>query len=109
MGELINNLLDLSRLSRKEIACQEVDLSAIAETIAAELQAHEPERLVDFVIAPGISVRGDVVLLRSVLENLLQNAWKFTGKHPRARIEFGVTDRKGRGPTLCGMTEPDLT
>ena len=54
------------------------------------------ERLVEFVIAPGLVANGDARLLRIVLENLLGNAWKFTGKHPRARIEFGLTEYDGK-------------
>ncbi len=96
MGELISNMLDLSRLSRKEIVWEEVDLSGLVETIAAELHSSEPERQVDFIIAPAIKSHGDRVLLRSVIENLMNNAWKFTGGHPRARIEFGVTDHDGK-------------
>ncbi len=96
MGELISNLLDLSRLSRKEIVCDKVDLSGMVESIAAALHASEPERQVDFIIAPAIKANGDSVLLMSVMENLMNNAWKFTGGHPRARIEFGVTDHAGK-------------
>jgi light-regulated signal transduction histidine kinase (bacteriophytochrome) len=56
----------------------------------------EPERRVHFVIQPGIRANGDRVLLRSVLENLINNSWKFTSNHPEARIEFGVSDQDGR-------------
>ncbi len=90
MGELINDILDLSRLSRKEMQVEEVSLSQLAESIAAELQRREPERQVDFIITPNLEVRGDKQLLQSLLENLINNAWKFTGKHPRAKIELGV-------------------
>jgi PAS domain S-box-containing protein len=96
MGKLIDDLLALSRLSRKEISQDRVHLSSMAESIAAELRERQPEREVDFVITPGIEAYGDRVLLQSVLENLLHNAWKFTGKHPRARIEFGVAEQDGR-------------
>ena len=95
MGDLIDDLLDLSRLSRKEIRREEVDLSSMVETITGDLRRMEPSRPVDFVIASGIKAYGDKVLLQSVLENLVNNAWKFTSKHPQARIEFGVTDHDG--------------
>ncbi len=95
MGQLIDDMLNLSRLSRKEVNREEVDLSSIAAAIAVELHRREPDRQVDFVIAPGIRAHGDRVLLQSVLENLLSNAWKFTGKHGRARIEFGATGHDG--------------
>jgi two-component system CheB/CheR fusion protein len=95
MGLMISDLLALSRQSRKDLKREEVDLSAIAETIADELHKLEPERMVEFIISPGIQANGDRELLRSVLQNLLDNSWKFTGKHPQARIEFGVADRDG--------------
>jgi light-regulated signal transduction histidine kinase (bacteriophytochrome) len=66
------------------------DLSAVAKAVATELKQKDPNRLVDWVIAEGLSVEGDPRLLRVALENLLCNAWKFTAKHPRARIEFGA-------------------
>jgi light-regulated signal transduction histidine kinase (bacteriophytochrome) len=96
MGELINGLLNLSRLSRKEMKREDLDLSSIAKTIATELHRLEPERQVEFVITPGIRAYGDRVLLQSVLQNLLDNAWKFTGKHEKARIEFGMTEQEGK-------------
>jgi light-regulated signal transduction histidine kinase (bacteriophytochrome) len=96
MGKMISDLLDLSRLSRKEIDREEVDMSDMVESIAVELQRMEPERRVHFVIQPGIRANGDRVLLRSVLENLINNSWKFTSNHPEARIEFGVSDQDGR-------------
>ena len=95
MGDLIDDLLDLSRLSRQEIRREKVDLSSMVETIAADLRRSEPSRPVDFVIASGIMAYGDKVLLQSVLENLINNAWKFTSKHPQAIIEFGVTAPAG--------------
>jgi signal transduction histidine kinase len=95
MGQLIDDLLNLSRMTRGELRREPVDLSAVARAVAGELQQAEPDRQVTFVIADGLVVDGDPRLLRVVLENLLDNAWKFTGKHPRARIEFGRTQRDG--------------
>ncbi|MCL6639570.1 MAG: PAS domain S-box protein [Firmicutes bacterium] len=95
MGRLIDDLLDLSRVTRCEIFREKVDLSAMAQSIAEELKRTEPERQADFVITPGVTAEADPRLLRVVMENLLGNAWKFTGKHPRARIEFGVTEERG--------------
>jgi signal transduction histidine kinase len=96
MGQLIDDLLSLSRLTRQEIGRERVDLSALAKTIAVNLQERQPERQVEFVIERGIVAIGDKHLLRIVLENLMGNAWKFTSKHPRARIEFGVTKCDGQ-------------
>ena len=96
MGELIDDLLSLSRVTRSEMRWEQVDLSGLAQTIAAELREREPERQVEFAIADGVTSHGDSHLLRVALENLLGNAWKFTGKHPSARIEFGATSDQGQ-------------
>ncbi|OHD21145.1 MAG: hypothetical protein A2064_11635 [Spirochaetes bacterium GWB1_66_5] len=89
MGQLIDDLIQLSRLSRDEFHAEEVDLSAMAEKAAAALRAHDPGRPVQFAIQPGISAMGDPRLLWHVLDNLLSNSWKFTARNPRASIEFG--------------------
>jgi light-regulated signal transduction histidine kinase (bacteriophytochrome) len=73
-----------------------VDLSALAQGVAGELAGSRPERDVEFVIAEGLACEGDERLLYAVLQNLLDNAWKFTEKCDKARIEFGVTRGKGR-------------
>jgi signal transduction histidine kinase len=96
MGELIDDLLKLSRASRTEIRRTEVDLTALAGEIAAELHRAEPARPVRWVIAPGLATTGDPQLLRAVLENLFGNAWKFTGKRTDPVIEFGTDDGKTR-------------
>jgi PAS domain S-box-containing protein len=88
MGELIDDLLNLSRVSRDDIHRELVDLSVIARQIEHDLRHHSPERHVDFVIADGMAAEGDPRLLRIMLENLLGNAWKFTSKKSAARIEF---------------------
>jgi PAS domain S-box-containing protein len=95
MGQLIDDLLNLSRVTRSEMHRESVDLSAIAQMIATELQEAQPERQVEFQIVMGLVANGDSRLLRIVLENLLGNAWKFTGKHSRARIEFGRYSHDG--------------
>jgi len=96
MGQLIDDLLKLSRLTRSEMRREQVDLSALAREIAAEVQATQPGRAVEFVIRPGVVVDGDPRLLRVMLENLLDNAWKFTSKHERSRIELGVIQDEGQ-------------
>jgi signal transduction histidine kinase len=95
MALLIDDLLDLSRVSRRPLRRGLVDLSAQTREIAAELGASQPEREVEFVIADGLTANGDARLLRLALENLLGNAWKFTSKEGRARIEFGSTTLEG--------------
>jgi light-regulated signal transduction histidine kinase (bacteriophytochrome) len=89
MGELIEALLGLARVTRGELERAPVDVTAIARTMAADLQRQEPSRRVACVIAEGLTVDGDVRLVRVVLENLLGNAWKFTAKQPEPRIEIG--------------------
>jgi PAS domain S-box-containing protein len=95
MGILIDDVLGLSRVTRSEMHIVSVDLSALANLIVNELKNMQPNRRVDVVIEPGLTVEGDVNLLRIMLTNLLGNAWKFTGKHPQAKIEFGKTIRDG--------------
>jgi len=89
MGKLIDDQLGLARVSRAELKRESVNLSELARSVAAELHRHEPDRPVELVIADGLVAEGDQNLLRMALENLLGNAWKFTGKTPGARIEFG--------------------
>ena len=96
MGVLIDDLLSLSRVTRSEMRRETVDLSVMARSIAEELQETQAERQVTFVITPGLTTSGDAQLLRLLLENLLNNAWKFTGYHPQARIEFGATQTDGK-------------
>jgi len=91
MGELIDGLVKLSRLTRSEMHQEKVDLSALAEEIATRLQETQPERRAKFIIGSGLTANGDPQMLRALLENLLGNAWKFTSKIPRAEIEFGIS------------------
>lgn len=95
MAQLIDDLLNLSRITRSDLHRSPVNLSELARAAAADLQQAQPERVVDFVIADGLSVEGDARLLRVVLDNLLGNAWKFTAKRPGARIEFGAIPHNG--------------
>ena len=89
MERLIDDILKLARVVRVDLSRGEVDLSAIARQICARLQATDPTRRVDFVVQDQVLVVGDDRLLGVLLENLLGNAWKFTGKRDQARIEFG--------------------
>ena len=95
MGRLIDDLLRLSSLSRAAMCVSEVDLSALAGELAADLSRSEPQRQVAFTIAPDLLAHGDGDLLRVVLGNLLDNAWKFTRETPAARIEVGTMPHHG--------------
>jgi PAS domain S-box-containing protein len=95
MGQLIDDLLQLSRVTRAEMQTCPVDLSTLAQTVVARLQSAQPGRQVEVAIQPGLSSQGDATLLGIVLTNLFDNAWKFTGKRPQARIEFGLAQVNG--------------
>ncbi|HMC17212.1 MAG TPA: ATP-binding protein, partial [Albitalea sp.] len=89
MNSMIDALLALSQLSTQPLARQPVNLSQLAGYVADDLRRQSPDRQVKLVIEPGLQVQGDPTLLRVVLENLLGNAWKYTGKCPEAQIWFG--------------------
>ena len=95
MAALIDDLLELSRITRTEIQRQLLDLSEMARSVANELSGRDPAREVQFLIVPGLQAEGDAPLIRTVLENLLGNAWKFTSRRSQARIEFGRTQMDG--------------
>ena len=96
MGVLIDSMLELSRVGRRPLELGDVDLSALAGEVVEELRAGEPERDVEVVIEPNVSVVGDRELLRVALQNLLGNAFKFTSQQPHARVQFGRTEHAGR-------------
>ena len=95
MGVLIDDLLNLSRVTRAEMKLQKVDLSAIGRSIGAELENSQPQRRIEFHIQEGLEAHADSNLMRIALENLLGNAWKFTSRRESARIEFGQTNSNG--------------
>jgi PAS domain S-box-containing protein len=95
MGQLIDDLLNLAHISRSHLRRERLDLSALAEEIADDLRARQPDRHVEFAIAPDLIAHGDSGLLRTVMLNLMQNAWKFSSKHPSARIEVGSRYERG--------------
>ncbi|MHC4981909.1 MAG: PAS domain-containing sensor histidine kinase [Planctomycetota bacterium] len=96
MGRLIDDLLRFSSVTRSEMNRQTVDLSALVKSIAEELRKTGPDRQVQFVIREGLVADADKRLIGVVLEHLLDNAWKFTGKQSSARIEWGATNVDGR-------------
>ena len=90
MGQLIDDLLTLSRVTRSDMQRESVNLSRIASRICTDLQQAAPERQAEFEIQPGLVAQGDARLLQVLLDNLLNNAWKFTSRQLQARIEFGA-------------------
>ena len=96
MGMLIDDMLSLSRVMRHELNCKDIDLSAMAQAAVSKLRDYEPHRIVDVVIAPAIRGWGDAHLIDIALDNLLGNAWKYTGKTDKAHIEFGVTKNNNK-------------
>ena len=92
MGELIDHLLTLSRLTRTEMHIEEVDLSAMGRQVAEEIRQQNPDRNIDFIINDEMREMADPQLLRVAITNLLDNAWKFTSKKDKARIEFNVEE-----------------
>ncbi len=96
MEVLIDDLLKLSRISRETMQPRAVNLSEVARKITDDLRRSQPQRQVDFVIQDDLVVDGNENLLVIALQRLLENAWKFTSKHPTAKIEFGATEINGK-------------
>ena len=95
MGVLIDDLLNLSRITRAEMSFQIVDLSPMAYAIARDLRAEDPDRKAEFVIAKDLRAKGDPHLVQVVLQNLIGNSWKFASKQELTRIEIGRDDSNG--------------
>ncbi len=89
MCDLVEDLLNFSRLTRVEMREQELDMSALISSLAADLTSRDPDRVADFDITPAILVWCDPILMRAAIMNLLENSWKFTRKHATTRIQFG--------------------
>jgi signal transduction histidine kinase len=99
MGRLIDDMLKLSRVTRSEFHPESVDMSTMVREISEKLQQNDPVRTVDVIIREGVFVNGDSNLLKIALENLVNNAWKFTSKEARPQFEFGTTVKEGK--TAC--------
>jgi signal transduction histidine kinase len=93
MGALIDDLLKLSKVTRAELNVTLVDLSAVAREIADALDLEQPNRSVQWTIESGLNVRADLALMRIAMQNMLQNAWKFTGRTDRPAIRVGALER----------------
>jgi two-component system sensor histidine kinase/response regulator len=98
MSQLIDALLSLAQVGRGELQPIDLDFSYLAQSVASELAAANPERNVAVTIAPGMRAHGDPRLLRIVVVNLLENAWKFTGRRQQATVEVGLR-RNTQAPT----------
>ncbi len=96
MTSLIDDLLNLSRVTSSVMRAEKVDLSAIARSIIQELCRSAPDRQLEFIAPENIEVFGDARLLSIMMDNLLRNSWKYTSHHDHARIEFGSTEEDGR-------------
>ena len=99
MGRLIDDMLKLSRVTRSGLHHASVDMSTMVREISEKLQQNDPVRTVDVIIREGVFVNGDSNLLKIALENLVNNAWKFTSKEARPQFEFGTTVKEGK--TAC--------
>jgi PAS domain S-box-containing protein len=95
MGKLIDDLLNLSRLTRGQMKVGAIDLSKIAHQVIDELKERDPNRRVNVKIQEGLVAQGDAGLLSAALENLISNAWKFSSKNPNAEVEFGMSEKNG--------------
>jgi PAS domain S-box-containing protein len=102
MQQIIDDMLALSRITRREMMPEQVDLSRTAINILNELKQLHPDRVVNAKIAAGLQVRGDANLLRILLENLLRNAWKFTARREAAEIALGVLHEDGESVYFVG-------
>ena len=96
MGNLIDDLLKLSQVTRTEMNFEQVNLTSLAHQASARFRESDPSREVVFMIHPGLEVKGDARLLEIAVTNLLDNCWKFTGTRPVGRIEFGRCEVDGK-------------
>ncbi len=95
MGQIIEGLLTLSRMTCRDIKRTPVNLSDLFRSLASKLQTTQPERKVDFIIEPALTVKADANMMQVLLENLLENSWKYSSKHAQARIELGIAEVHG--------------
>jgi signal transduction histidine kinase len=101
MGVLIDELLELSRVTRCDLTMTDVDMSTLAEQIMDDFKTQSPQRQISIDVEPGMTAQGDIQLLHAVLSNLLGNAWKYTSKKTSAHIEFKCIKQPGSPPLYC--------
>ena len=101
MERLIDDLLQISRVSRVDLHKENIDLSTMAEDILKTLHTEYPERKVQWGVQEGLSIRGDKTLIHVMMQNLLGNAWKYTAKSPRAEIKFHHQAVNGKAAIFC--------
>jgi PAS domain S-box-containing protein len=101
MAQLIDDLLNLSRVTRAPLNPEPTNLSSIAQNVIRDLQQNDPNRIVEISVMPNITANCDPRLMKVVLENLLTNAWKFTSKQQFAQIEFEAIDKPDKGRVYC--------
>jgi light-regulated signal transduction histidine kinase (bacteriophytochrome) len=101
MERLIDDLLQISRVSRADLQKNNVDLSAMAEEILTVLHNENPDRDVEWEIEKGLSVKGDRTLVYAMMQNLLDNAWKYTAKTDQAKIKFYRQPVNGKSGVFC--------
>jgi len=92
MTQLIDAMLNLAKVNRTPMSIGKIDLSALAGSILKEIKENDPERVAEINIQPSLIAEADTALIKAVLQNLLENAWKFTSQQAITRIEFGTTD-----------------
>jgi light-regulated signal transduction histidine kinase (bacteriophytochrome) len=95
MAELIDDILQLSRITREELKLEDINLSEMAVRFKQEISNTAPDRQVEWDIQPGMTIRADQQLMERALDNLLNNAWKYTANTPHAKIHFGCMEKNG--------------
>lgn len=103
MAKLIDDILELSRITRRDLVYSDIDLSKLVQSQADALVAIDPERSISFNIQPGLRARGDTRLVTLALQNLMENAWKFTGHTAHAEIVFKASEQGNK--TVYGLCD----